>query len=116
MTAPSPGTAPTPASTPPSCMREADLPPANAGSHSSVMALLEDTLAGAARARVGSDRAVVAVDLNFAFVAPAQGRIRATATVVGGGRSMCFCEGQASDASGAVVARAMGTFRAQAAA
>jgi acyl-coenzyme A thioesterase PaaI-like protein len=84
------------------------------GSHAGLMALLEDTLAGAARERAGEGRVAVAIDLQFAFVAPAQGPLAATARVVGGGRSLCFCEGEAVDADGSVVARAMGTFRAQA--
>jgi len=44
---------------------------------------------------------------------PAVGPLLATAQVVGGGKTMCFCEAQLRNAQGDLVAQAMGTYRAQ---
>ena len=76
-----------------------------------VMTLLDNAMANAALSRIGFEREVVTVDIHVAFVRPATGRLSARARACGGGKSVCFCEAEASDASGQVVARAMGTFR-----
>jgi len=44
-------------------------------------------------------------------MSPATGRLTATGRATGGGRSVCFCEADISDADGRLVAKAMGTFR-----
>jgi acyl-coenzyme A thioesterase PaaI-like protein len=41
----------------------------------------------------------------------ASGRLVATGRTTGGGRSVCFCEAELVDGSGAMVAKGMGTFR-----
>jgi uncharacterized protein (TIGR00369 family) len=76
-----------------------------------VMALLDNAMAEAALSRAGFTREVVTVDIHVAFVRPASGPLTATGHATGGGRSVCFCEADVSDADGHLVARAMGTFR-----
>ncbi|MNG39445.1 hypothetical protein D3C84_1275310 [compost metagenome] len=49
--------------------------------------------------------------MHVGFMRPATGRVEATGRATGGGRSVCFCEAEAVDATGQVIAKAMGTFR-----
>ena len=77
-----------------------------------VMALLDRAMADAARARAGEGVDVATIDIHVAFLQPGEGPLVVTARVSGGGKSVCFCEGEAADAEGRVVARGMGTFRA----
>lgn len=73
---------------------------------------LHRALRDAARTRLSeAGRTLAVTDLNVVFTAPPQAGLRATAQVTGGGRSLCFCEAELSDADGRPVARAMGTFR-----
>lgn len=85
----------------------------NAEARAAVVALLDGAMAQAARQRRADDATaeVDVVDLHVAFVRPAAGHLSASAQVCGGGRSICFCEAEASDAEGRLVARAMGTLR-----
>ena len=81
-----------------------------------LMALLDRAMVQAAASRIGFVREAVSVDLHVAFVhplvvRPASGRLTARARACGGGKSVCFCEAEASNADGKVVARALGTFR-----
>jgi len=76
-----------------------------------VVTLLDNAMANAALSRIAYTREVVTIDIHVAFMHPATGRLTATARATGGGRSVCFCEADIADASGQVVARAMGTFR-----
>ena len=76
-----------------------------------VMTLLDCAMAHAALSRVDYTREVVTVDMNVAFMRPAAGRLVAVGKVVGGGRSVCFCEARITDANGELAAQAMGTFR-----
>jgi acyl-coenzyme A thioesterase PaaI-like protein len=82
-----------------------------------VMALLDEAMVEVALAKVNAgrdvDREVVAVDMHLSFIQPAAGPLVATAQVVGGGKTMVFCEAQLRNAEGAVAAQAMGTYRAQ---
>jgi acyl-coenzyme A thioesterase PaaI-like protein len=75
------------------------------------VALLDAAMAQVAHAQFGADAEPVAVDVHVVFLAALDGPLAARAQVSGGGRSVCFCEGEASDAQGRVVVRAMGTFR-----
>jgi len=76
-----------------------------------VMTLLDHAMANAALSRIDFTREVVTVDIHVAFLRSATGRLRATGRATGGGRSVCFCEAEVTDAAGEVLARAMGTFR-----
>lgn len=80
------------------------------GGADALMARLHRAMAEAAcgRARNG---VVAAVDIHVTFVHEAGGPVTAAARVCGGGKSVFFCEAEATDAGGRVVARAMGTFR-----
>ncbi|MFN8924766.1 MAG: PaaI family thioesterase, partial [Rhodospirillales bacterium] len=53
----------------------------------------------------------VTIDLNVAFLASGSGRIVAEGRVLRAGRSIVFCEGEARDAEGVLLARASGVFR-----
>lgn len=83
---------------------------------STVVALLDDAMVQAALDRVNhaaqAPRTVVAVDMHLSFVRAAVGDLTATAQLVGGGKTMCFCEAQLRNAHGEVVAQALGTYRA----
>jgi acyl-coenzyme A thioesterase PaaI-like protein len=75
-----------------------------------VVALLDGAMREVARERAGGGE-VAAVDLHVAFLDDDGGPVTTAARVCGGGRSVCFCEAEITDAAGRVVARAMGTFR-----
>jgi len=81
-----------------------------------VMTLLDEAMADAALRSVDFPCEITTVDIHIVFLSAATGRLRASANVRGGGRSVCFCEAEAVDDAGAVVARAMGTLRRRAAA
>jgi len=86
-----------------------------------VMALLDEAMVLVALDRVNggsptshpTPREVVAVDMHLSFMRPAIGPMSATAQVVGGGKTMVFCEAQLRNAQGEVLAQALGTYRAQ---
>ena len=75
-----------------------------------LVALLDQAMRTAARERAGGAEVAV-VDLHVAFLQDDGGPVTTVGRVCGGGRSVCFCEAEAADASGRIVARAMGTFR-----
>ena len=75
------------------------------------MTLLDSAMANAALGLVDFAREVVTIDMHVGFMRPASGRLVATGRTTGGGRSVCFCEAELVDGTGAVVAKAMGTFR-----
>ena len=76
-----------------------------------VMSLLDSAMANAALSRVDYQREVVTIDMHIAFMKPAVGDLTATGRATGGGKSVCFCEAEITDANGTVTAKAMGTFR-----
>ena len=77
-----------------------------------IVRLLEQSMVDAVRQRSMEDtREVQTLDLNINFMQAASGPLHAGAQVIGGGKTMCFCEGQVLDAQGAVVAQGMGTLR-----
>ena len=90
----------------------ADLLNQHGSSHSGVvMTLLESAMVHAARGAGVVTREVETIDLHLGFMRRASGRLVATGRTTGGGRSVCFCEAELVDGSGAVVAKGMGTFR-----
>jgi uncharacterized protein (TIGR00369 family) len=82
-----------------------------AGHGGVLMTLLDSAMANAALSRVDFTREVVTIDMHIGFMRPATGRLEATGRATGGGRSVCFCEAEVVDATGQIVAKAMGTFR-----
>ena len=76
-----------------------------------VMTLLDVAMALAASGPVGQGGGAVTIDMSLSFLRPARGRIIAEARLLRGGRSLRFCEAEARDASGELVAKAIGTFK-----
>jgi len=76
-----------------------------------VLRLIEDAMADAAVARIERRRDVAVIDLHVTYMGDADGPLSARARATGGGRSICFCEGEVVDAKGTVTAQAMATFR-----
>lgn len=74
-------------------------------------ARLDEAMAAAVLAQGEPGGTAVAIDLHLNFMRGAAGALTASARITGGGRSLCFCEAELLDASGALVARAMGTYR-----
>ena len=83
--------------------------------HGGVYAAMLDTALGSAGCYIGDDndfRAAVTLNLNISFTAAPRGRrLIAEGRKVGGGRKIYFSEGTVEDDTGAIVARATGTFR-----
>jgi acyl-coenzyme A thioesterase PaaI-like protein len=82
----------------------------NATRRAEAVVLLDAAMAGAARTQLGSAEPV-AIDVHVIFLAACDATPAVHAQVTGGGRSVCFCQADARDAAGRVVARALGTFR-----
>ena len=84
---------------------------------SAVMAWLDEAMTKAVglslHQRSARDHVVVAVDLHISFMRPVTAKSEATAKVVGGGKTMVFCEAQLLDQQGDVLAQALGTYRVQ---
>ena len=78
----------------------------------SILALLDITLSMTARTLYDPPRSVMTVDLSTQFIGTATGLLRAEGRVMKAGQSTIFCEGEARDEKGELVAKAIGTFRA----
>jgi acyl-CoA thioesterase len=77
-----------------------------------VMTLLDLTLGMAARTLDLSSQGSITVEMKTNFIAAAKGgRISAEGRALPSGRSLVFCEGEVRDQSGAVLAKANGTFK-----
>ena len=78
----------------------------------SILALLDITLSMAARTLYDPAPSVMTIDLSTQFIGTATGVIEAEGRVMKAGQNTIFCEGEARDAKGELVAKAIGTFRA----
>jgi uncharacterized protein (TIGR00369 family) len=76
-----------------------------------VVALLDVSMAMAARSSNDHANGVVTVDLSVNFTRAGTGRLTAEGRVLRNGRSLVFCEGELHDDSGALIAKAIGTFK-----
>jgi uncharacterized protein (TIGR00369 family) len=80
-----------------------------------VMTLLDAAMAIAGRAShtddYDADLNVITVEMKTTFMSPGRGSLVARGHCVHRGGSLMFCEGEARDESGAVVARSSGTFK-----
>jgi len=77
-----------------------------------IMSLLDVALCTAARTLHPESTGVVTIDLSTSFVGGGKGdRLIAEARVLKDGRSMTFVEGEAKNADGSLVAKAIGTVR-----
>ncbi|MCX7175210.1 MAG: PaaI family thioesterase [Proteobacteria bacterium] len=75
-----------------------------------IMTLLDVAMAMAARTSFQHKGGVMTVDMSMSFLRPATGRVVAQGRVLRGGRSLYFCEAEAQDASGQMIAKSLGTF------
>ncbi len=78
----------------------------------SILALLDITLSMTARTLFNPPRSIMTIDLSTQFISTATGILRAEGRVMKAGQSTIFCEGEARDEKGELVAKAIGTFRA----
>jgi uncharacterized protein (TIGR00369 family) len=78
----------------------------------SILSLLDITLSMSARTLYDPPRSVMTIDLSTQFISTATGVLRAEGRVIKAGQSTIFCEGEARDDKGELVAKAIGTFRA----
>lgn len=76
-----------------------------------ILTMLDVAMAVAARTARGHNGGVMTVDMSVSFIRSAKGRIVAEGTMLRGGSSLCFCEGQAFDQSGELIAKSIGTFK-----
>jgi uncharacterized protein (TIGR00369 family) len=77
-----------------------------------IMSLLDVALCTAARTLHPDSIGVITIDLSTSFIGGASGaRLYADARVLRDGRSMSFVEGEATNADGSLVAKAIATVR-----
>ena len=77
-----------------------------------VMTMLDYVMSAAVRGHYGVDSGVLTVDMSVGFMKAGFGEsILADARVLHGGQSTAFCEGEARDEKGALLAKAIGTFK-----
>ena len=76
-----------------------------------LMTLLDVAMGSAAGTADASAAGVVSVNLSVSFLRAASAPLVAEGRVVGGGRSIVFCEGEVHDQDGHVVAKGQGTFK-----
>ena len=77
-----------------------------------IMSLLDVTLCTAARTLHPDSMGVVTIDMSTSFIGGGSGdRLLAEARVLRDGRSMIFVEGEAKNADGSLVAKAIATVR-----
>ena len=77
-----------------------------------IMSLLDVALCTAARTLHPESQGVITINLSTSFIGAGSGeRLLAEARVLKDGRSMSFVEGEARNADGSLVAKAVGTVR-----
>ena len=77
-----------------------------------IMTMLDYVMSAAVRGHYGVDGGVLTVDMSVGFMNAALGDIvHAEGRVLHGGKSTAFCEGEARDEAGKLLAKAIGTFR-----
>ncbi len=77
-----------------------------------IMSLLDVALCTAARTLHPQSQGVITINLSTSFIGAGSGdRLIAQARVLKDGRSMSFVEGEAKNADGSLVAKAVGTVR-----
>lgn len=75
-----------------------------------IMTLLDIAMAIAARNMDPKAAGAITVEMKTSFIGPCQEILMAEGRCIHFGKSIAFCEGEARDASGKVVAKASGTF------
>lgn len=71
--------------------------------------LLDVAMGSAARCRLNNP--VITLNMQVSFLAPATAPLKAEGRVVKAGKSVVFCEAEATDTAGVVVAKASGVFK-----
>ena len=75
-----------------------------------IMTLLDIAMAVAARSADPKALGAITVEMKTSFIGTCTGTLVAEGRCIHSGRSVAFCEAEARDASGTVVAKASGTF------
>jgi uncharacterized protein (TIGR00369 family) len=76
-----------------------------------IMTLFDAALASAALSKIDFTMGIVTIDMSISFLRPGAGRLHVRGHAIGGGASVCFCEGDILDDAGNMVAKAMGSFK-----
>jgi uncharacterized protein (TIGR00369 family) len=78
-----------------------------------IMTMLDSAMSLAARLHLqGAPGGILTIEMNAKFISPGMGgRLTAEGKVIGGGRSTLFCEAEARDGAGNLVAKGMGTLK-----
>ncbi|HKO87937.1 MAG TPA: PaaI family thioesterase [Burkholderiales bacterium] len=77
-----------------------------------IMTMLDYVMSAAVRGHYGTENSVLTVDLSLGFMNASQSdRILAEGRVLHSGKSTAFCEAEARDESGQLLAKALGTFK-----
>jgi uncharacterized protein (TIGR00369 family) len=77
-----------------------------------IMTMLDYVMSAAVRGHYANDHSVLTVDLSLGFMNASVGeRIFAEGRVLHTGKSTAFCEAEARDDSGKLLAKALGTFK-----
>ena len=80
--------------------------------HGGVLTSLLDTaMASAAVSSVGFRSSAVTLSISVSFIQPGRGTLTIEGRRTGGGRSVSHCEGAVLDENGAMLARAIGSFK-----
>ena len=77
-----------------------------------VMTMLDLCMGAAVRGRLGQALSVLTIDASMSFMNPARSDFTATGRVLRPGKSMMFCEAEAHDSDGTLLAKALGTMKA----
>ncbi len=83
------------------------------GAHGGViMTMLDVVMSMAVRGHYRENTAVVTIDMSVGFMNAGRSEVvRAEGRVLHGGQSTAFCEGEARDEAGVLIAKAIGTFK-----
>lgn len=77
-----------------------------------IMTMLDYVMSAAVRGHYGADNSVLTVDLSLGFMSAATtDRVIAEGRVLHRGKSTAFCEAEARDETGKLLAKAIGTFK-----
>ncbi len=75
-----------------------------------IMALLDISMSSAARTTAEQDTGGITIDMSISFLRAGSGRLVAEGRVLRSGKALIFCEGEVRDASGELIAKALGTY------
>lgn len=76
-----------------------------------LMTLLDVAMGSAAATADETAQGVVSINVSVSFLRPATGALVAEGRLLGGGRSVVFCEGEVRADDGTVLAKGQGTFK-----